>query len=89
MLNDPEVVKYTLNAQGDVVKPDGWTGSRRHPGQLQTAYSNLIAARTELLHALDDYSTLQLDLESQLTLYQIALSVRDVETGRTVTQGGR
>ncbi len=72
-------VEYVIDAYGQVVKPAAWSGSRRHPGQLQTAYSNVLAARHKLRVALDDYATLDADLDLALDMYTAALSPRAAE----------
>lgn len=66
-------VEYTLNARGEVVKPESWTGRRAHPGRLQTAFSRVYAARTTLRIALSDYDALNNDLESLLEAYDAAV----------------
>jgi len=39
-----------------IEKPDAWVGSRRAPGEIQTAISNLLLQKSRLDTAIDDYT---------------------------------
>ncbi len=72
-LADPdEMLTITVNERGEMVKPEEWTGRRAHPGRLQTAYSDWMTARRELLEAAEDVQYATLVIDRQLKLYASA-----------------
>ncbi len=59
-------IPFTVSNNGfGEVKPPGWTGSRKAPGTLQSARSDLIQARGRLLKGLVEYNNLISQIESQ------------------------
>jgi len=52
------------------VKPASWTGSRRAPGELQMARSELLQAKANFDRALLDYSNLLVQIEDQAEILQ-------------------
>jgi uncharacterized delta-60 repeat protein len=68
-----ETVNFTLNAKGEFVKPNSWTGRRTSPGRMQTAISDLLLARQSLISEVNDYSDLENTIRVQVSLYEGAL----------------
>jgi hypothetical protein len=69
-------VDFVLNARGEVVKPDSWTGRRGSPGRMQTAVSDLLLARLNAQDALGTYEALEKRMAQEVSLYQSAVSAK-------------
>ncbi|MHC4744903.1 MAG: hypothetical protein ACYS8Z_23560, partial [Planctomycetota bacterium] len=64
-------VVFELSSNGlGLIKPASWTGSRRAPGELQMARSELLQAKANFDRALVDYSTLLEQIEDQAEILQ-------------------
>jgi len=63
---DPKDVVFHLSPDGlGLIKPASWTGSRRAPGELQMARSDLLQAKANFDRALLDYGNLLEQIEDQ------------------------
>jgi hypothetical protein len=72
-------IPYRLNAFGEVVKPGEWTGRRAHPGQIQTAYSDVLSSRLRVRSSINDYSEARSRLVALLERYATARDARAAE----------
>jgi hypothetical protein len=64
-------VVFELSSNGlGLIKPASWTGSRRAPGELQMARSELLQAKANFDRALVDDSTLLEQIEDQAEILQ-------------------
>jgi predicted outer membrane repeat protein len=64
-------VVFHLSQNGlGLIKPDSWTGSRRAPGELQMARSDLLQAKANFERALVDYGSLLKQIEDQADILQ-------------------
>ena len=72
-LNNPNPVTFNAKVSGGrfgIKKPSSWLGSRRAPGEIQTAISNLLLQKSRLDTAIDDYSGLVGEIEDQWELLE-------------------
>lgn len=77
-LTDPEEsITIRIGPRGEMVKPGTWTGRRAHPGRMQTAYSDWITARRELIEAAEDCEYAALVVDRQMKLYESAVDAHD------------
>jgi hypothetical protein len=85
-------VTYHIATDGfGIVKPAAWTGSRRAPGELQMALSEMLQARGRFLRTLDDYNGLLGNIEDQAALLQAqydmnAEEIRILNKGRNTQE---
>ncbi len=71
-------VTYTLSLNGyGLVRPEGWTGRRRAPGELQFALSDLYQARGSFEKALVEYKNHIRQIQDALELLRAHDGVRD------------
>ncbi len=76
--NPDEMLSVTINLRGEMVKPEAWTGRRAHPGRLQTAYSDWLTARRELIEAAEDVQYAALVIDRQIALYHSAVTAAEL-----------
>jgi len=70
------VVQYEVDPEGRFLKPDTWGGARMSPGQMQTAVSNEIAARSRLMNAMRVYEKEADKMDQKIKLYNEAVETR-------------
>jgi hypothetical protein len=68
--NTDATITYTIDANGNYVKPDTWTGRRGSPGQIQTAVSDVLLARLALNDVLEKYGALQGNLDNKVRVFR-------------------
>ncbi len=75
--NGVDYVEINIGADGFAQKPEGWTGQRAAPGQIQQAISKVVAAHTAMRQALFDNAGGKDDLDRTIGLFQANLTTRD------------
>jgi hypothetical protein len=77
---DPKEVVFHLSPDGlGLIKPASWTGSRRAPGELQMARSDLLQAKANFDRALLDYGNLLEQIEDQADILQAQYNLDTTE----------
>ena len=71
-----KTVTYNLSSNGfGLVKPESWTGTRRSPGEIQFARSDLMQTNARFQRTLKDYDNLLDQIEDQVYLLGIQKGV--------------
>ncbi len=84
-----ENINFHLATNGlGLVKPPTWTGTRRAPGELQLARSDLLQARGRFERSLREYDYLIEDIEDQIEAIeaQFAVQAEEILIINTATQ---
>jgi hypothetical protein len=70
------IIHYEVDAEGRFTKPGSWSGRRVSPGRIQTAISNEIVARRNLLQAVRKHEKLLGKMTQQISLYNAEMQHR-------------
>ncbi|MHC4211789.1 MAG: right-handed parallel beta-helix repeat-containing protein [Planctomycetota bacterium] len=71
LVEEVKDVDFHLSPHGlGLIKPESWTSSRRAPGELQMARSDLLQAVARFENALRDYDNLLIQIEDQAQLLE-------------------
>jgi hypothetical protein len=71
LIRTNRLVRFHVSRQGlGLIKPAGWTGKRRAPGEIQVARSDILQAKTRLERAIREYDNLINQIQDQAELLQ-------------------